>query len=168
MSPSLCKLIAKPSQDNSTMVSTASKASTSKGKGGNNSSRPYNRYNVYFILERERLVLERGGSTKWSSMTKSNPEAAQVKEGYEHLDIPKQLPPRFSHLYVPEGWYAPGPELKKRPHRRSHGVASFKELAKEIAQSWKSIDIVTHQYCTAVEKVSVPIPFLCILMGMRV
>jgi len=39
-------------------------------------------------------------------------------------------------------------------HRKSHGVASFSDVAKNIAASWKTIDSETKTWCTEVEKVS--------------
>lgn len=110
--------------------------------------RPYNRYNIYFTLEREKIILTKGGLTTWQ---KDTWEPQPIKRGYENLNIPP-LPPRFSHLDVPEGWCMPG-EQKRRPHRRSHGVATFCELARSIATSWKAIDDETMNWCTTVEKI---------------
>lgn len=120
-------------------------------------ARPYNRYNIYFILERENLILSKGGLGKWSSPsdTSSTPkqQTTELPNGYKNLDIPP-LPPRFGHLKPPAGWYISGKTSKKRVHRKTHGVASFRELAQSIAKSWKNVDSVTLAWCSAVEKVS--------------
>ena len=126
---------------------------TKKKKSGNAYNRPYNRYNLYFILERENLILAKGGTPKTSTLLPGDP-------GFDGLDLPP-LPPRFDHLKMPDGWCIPGHQ-KKRPHRKTHGVATFRELAQCIAKSWKTIDGATLAYCAAVEKASV---FYCCYFG---
>lgn len=126
-------------------------SATKKAINSAKEPRPYNRYNIYFILERERLVVSLGGETKWTKM-RDDPGAKPdpVKPGYEDLNLPP-LPGRFSHLFVPEGWCVSGP--KKRKHRKMHGVASFEDIAESISLSWKTIDEETSDWCSAVEKV---------------
>ncbi|KAL7523944.1 hypothetical protein ACHAXR_000372 [Thalassiosira sp. AJA248-18] len=134
------------------MNMTATKTTKQKKKK-KKGFRPYNRYHIFFILERERLIVSKGGSTKWSLWTADAREPqTTVKRGYENLNLPP-LPPRFAHLNVPEGWCIPGKQKKKRRHTRTHGMATFCELSRSIAASWKIIDIATLAYCTAVEKV---------------
>lgn len=121
-------------------------------------ARPYNRYNIFFILERERLILGKGGSTKWSVSTSDGAgpqsilQVQSIPQEFKNLNLPP-LPSRFAHLYVPECWCIPGISAKKRAHRRTHGVATFRELARLIASSWKAIDSETLEFCSAVEKV---------------
>ncbi|KAL7533542.1 hypothetical protein ACHAWF_004533 [Thalassiosira exigua] len=137
---------AKNKNPNKKKFPASASASASASAAG---PRPYNRYNLYFILERESQVLARGGTTRWSS----HRGAPRVPPGYERLNLPP-LPPRFAHLDVPEGWCLPGPRRKeKRPHRKTHGVASFKDMAKDIGKSWKEIDEATKGWCAAVEKI---------------
>jgi len=115
-------------------------------------SRPYNRYNIFFLLEREGLVLSKGGSTKWS--IKSNGTYLQPNQitGYENIIFPP-LPSRFAQIdYLPENWYISG-QAKTRAHTKSHGVFTFREIARGIAQNWKTIDNETLEWCTAVEKI---------------
>ena len=38
----------------------------------------------------------------------------------------------------------------KRDHKKSHGLASFQEIARVVASGWKSIDDETLDYCTLV------------------
>ncbi|KAL7537117.1 hypothetical protein ACHAXR_007592 [Thalassiosira sp. AJA248-18] len=130
---------------------TKQKSKTKKAAG----SRPYNRYNLFFILERENLILIKGGTTKWTTATADARESQPIiKEGYENMNLPP-LPPRFACLagFIPEGWCIHGGPQKRRPHRKTHGVASFRELAQEIARSWKTIDKETLDWCAAVEKI---------------
>mmetsp|Transcript_5284 Transcript_5284/g.11559 ORF Transcript_5284/g.11559 Transcript_5284/m.11559 type:complete len:332 (+) Transcript_5284:36-1031(+) len=123
-------------------------------------TRLYNRYNIFFILERENIILRKGGTTRWSttspnlptsSENESAPSSSPTPSPFKNLDLPP-LPSRFRNLgYIPADWCIPG-QAKKRPHRRSHGVATFRELAQSIAASWKTIDGETMEFCSAVEK----------------
>ena len=114
-------------------------------------ARPYNRYNLYFILERESIILRKGGSGRWSNSVPSTDEDAAACGPYAGLKLPP-LPSRFRHLIVPSGWCVTG-RATRRPHRKSHGVVTFRELARSIATSWKEIDGETLAFCSAVEKV---------------
>lgn len=113
-------------------------------------ARPYNRYNIYFILERENIIISKGGTTKWSMSTDAR-KSQPINKGYENVNLPP-LPSRFAHLDLPDGWFIPG-QTKKRPHRRTHGVATFRELARSIAASWKTIDNDTLAWCSTVEMI---------------
>ena len=42
--------------------------------------------------------------------------------GYDFLSLP-DLPPRFQHVHMPQGWYVPG-KNSKRKHVKSHGCES--------------------------------------------
>ena len=44
-------------------------------------------------------------------------------------------------------------KLQKREHKKSHGVASFRELAKHVADGWKNVDKTTLEFCKAVANV---------------
>jgi len=138
-------------------------------------NRPWNRYIIYFKMEREKLIMAKGGSTEWSKSsneddddddTNPKPENANTANNantaksskkptptgeYDDLTMPP-LPKRFAHLTVPRGWYIPD-LAHRRPHRKSHGVTSSRELAKMIAESWKEVDDETLEWCMAVEKV---------------
>lgn len=119
--------------------------------------RTYNRYNIYFTLERENFVLAKGGVTKWSTMDKAKSASKQsARHGYENLNLPP-FPPRFANLNVPDDWCVPGIRHlgEKRSHAKSHGVASFREIARTVAASWKAVDGETLEWCMAVEKVGV-------------
>eukprot|EP00581_Thalassiosira_minuscula_P014630 CAMPEP_0183716732 /NCGR_PEP_ID=MMETSP0737-20130205/10521_1 /TAXON_ID=385413 /ORGANISM="Thalassiosira miniscula, Strain CCMP1093" /LENGTH=911 /DNA_ID=CAMNT_0025946029 /DNA_START=163 /DNA_END=2895 /DNA_ORIENTATION=- len=129
-----------------------SKAKVSPKKEKPKRSRPYNRYNIYFILERERLIRAKGGSTDW---TKGADVGAKwsIKEGYDNLNLPP-LPSRFAHIdNIPEGWCVADKIKKRRRHRKVHGMLPFRELAKSIADTWKAVDKETLNWCTEVEKI---------------
>ena len=79
---------------------------------------PYNSYNVFYILERERIIHERNG--KQQSRESS---VATEFNLYGPLDLPP-LPPRYLHLEsaLSPNWYIPGArKLAKRKHVKSHG-----------------------------------------------
>ena len=112
--------------------------------------RPYNSYNIFFILERVRIIEDRrkkedGVASLSSSSSPSNDDATRVSSpssssdnnssldcnnipplcGYEHLELPP-LPPRYAHLktVLPSNWANPGKNKSsksKRKHSRSHG-----------------------------------------------
>ena len=107
--------------------------------------RPYNRYNLYFILERERLIQMRGGHTTRRHET-------SLADSYFRVELPP-FPPRYRNIFIPENWYFPVKKNQKRLHRRTHGVASFCELARIIAASWKNIDDDTLSYLATVETI---------------
>jgi hypothetical protein len=82
---------------------------------GRRRPQPSNVYNVFFTLERFRLIDTMAGSS-----TKS--EASQLQksydlDGYESLALP-DLPPRYQHLQLPMGWFIPG-KNSKRKHTKS-------------------------------------------------
>ena len=131
------------------MTMSLPKVPKSKSK---KTARPYNRYNIYFILERENLIVGLGGSGKWSKCSKDDVNEPVKDESGNALKLPP-FPPRFAHLDVPANWCLPSKQ-KRRPHRRTHGVATFQELAQSIARSWKTIDEETLKFCTTVEHVS--------------
>lgn len=96
--------------------------STASGKSAMNKdsiAKPYNVYNLFFILERFLLIQARDGM-------QAPPSTAEFN-GYEGLDLPP-LPPRYQHLEptLPEDWYVPGKQrLLKRKHTKSHGGKSL-------------------------------------------
>jgi len=124
--------------------------------------KPYNSYNLYFTLERTLLVEARqqcqvddanSASTisRIHSLPKPSPcapTAAAAPTGYESIDLPP-LPLRYQHLKrrLPANWYIPGKnKLVKRKHSKTHGVASFVEMAKTFSANWKTVDPVTKEY----------------------
>ena len=67
-------------------------------------NRPLNRFNLFFILERERLLMEMNdqGDTPAEKETKKTSDLPPgIATGYEGLEMP-ELPPRFKDLTLRE------------------------------------------------------------------
>ena len=80
---------------------------------------PYNSYNVFYILERERIIHERNGK----QTTREESSDCDFNWYGSHLEVPS-LPPRYIHLEstLAPNWYIPGArKLAKRKHVKSHG-----------------------------------------------
>ena len=88
--------------------------------------KPYNNYNLFFILERTRLIeAKQSGATAISDKTirPSLHSTPTPPSAYEFIEIPP-LPPRYEHLKscLAENWYDPHRnKLVKRKHSKSHG-----------------------------------------------
>lgn len=133
------------------MPKTNTNSATSSPKKKNKDpleTKPYNRYNIFYILERELFLQSNSGYQR-----KRNDDHAiplNFTTGYEDIDLP-DLPPRFASLDLPFDWYMPGKrKLKKRDHKKSHGLASFQDLARIVANGYKIIDDETLEYVTTV------------------
>ena len=77
-------------------------------------AQPHNAYNIFFILERKRLIYELEGS-----VVDNHQQMSYDLDGYENLCLP-HLPPKFQHLHLPPGWFVPG-KNSKRKHAKTHG-----------------------------------------------
>ena len=77
-------------------------------------AQPHNAYNIFFILERKRLIYELEGS-----VVDNHQQMSYDLDGYENLCLPN-LPPKFQHLHLPPGWFVPG-KNSKRKHAKTHG-----------------------------------------------
>lgn len=136
-----------------TKTTTAADANPSAAKSTTNINqkydpceiKPYNCYNIYFILERERFLQSNSDYKR-----KTTPPRSNFITGYELLDMP-DLPPRFENLDLPYDWYMPGKrKAVKRDRTKSHGLASFKDIARLVAYGYRNIDKVTLEYVTTV------------------
>ena len=71
-------------------------------------ARPYNRYNIFYILERERTLQSRirhyRGQDSHNTTVPGNENSLT---GYEYLEIP-DLPLRYDGVTMQPGWYLPG------------------------------------------------------------
>jgi len=111
--------------------------------------KPYNRYNIYYILERERFLQSNSNYKRQDVPSRSN-----FTTGYEGLELPG-FPPRYTNLDMPHDWYMPGKrKIAKRDHKKSHGLASFKDIARFVADGYRNIDEITLEYVTTVAKIS--------------
>ncbi|KAL7529178.1 hypothetical protein ACHAXR_002834 [Thalassiosira sp. AJA248-18] len=132
------------SKNSNADAATDEKYNPCKGK-------PYNRYNIYYILEREKILQS---NPKYCSKTAAAAAAdacpADFITGYENLQMPS-LPPRYAHLNLSYDWYMPGKrKATKRDHKKSHGLISFQEMARLAADGWRSIDDETLEYVSIV------------------
>jgi len=92
-------------------------------------ARPHNCYNVFFILEREKLIRETreqaAASTPSPSPCKSERGASSSScdlSGYYFLDLP-ELPPRYRGLELSQDWYVPGRKAGRKhvKNEETHG-----------------------------------------------
>ena len=89
---------------------------------GRRRPQPSNVYNVFFTLERFRLI----DTMADASSTKSEANHLQKSydlDGYESLALP-DLPPRYQHLQLPMGWFVPG-KNSKRKHQSPKTTVSY-------------------------------------------
>lgn len=129
---------------------TKSKGAANATKYDPCKSRPYNRYNIYYILERERFLQS---NSKYKSKA-ADACSANIITGYEDIGDLPSLPPQYAKIELSSDWYMPGKrKLAKRDHKKSHGVASFQEIARKVADGWRSIDASTLEYCTILAKI---------------
>ena len=83
-------------------------------------SQPHHAYNVFFTLERLRLIDKKTTVDATSGKVVQTPSQQQISydlDGYESLALP-DLPPRYQHLQLPMGWFVPG-KNSKRKHSQS-------------------------------------------------
>lgn len=85
-------------------------------------AKPYNNYNIFFIVERELLIQARGKQPSPASSS-----TAFNFNGYDNIDLPA-FPPRYAHLdgMLNPNWFVSGKKhLAKRKHIKSHGGEFF-------------------------------------------
>ena len=80
-------------------------------------ARPHNCYNVFFLLERERLLQSRPAYNPVTAAAAHSPVPDVA--GYGYLEMP-DFPTRYKGLVLPPGWYVPG-RNRVRKHVKSHG-----------------------------------------------
>mmetsp|Transcript_32265 Transcript_32265/g.67658 ORF Transcript_32265/g.67658 Transcript_32265/m.67658 type:complete len:700 (-) Transcript_32265:1-2100(-) len=114
-------------------------------------TKKYNNFNIFFMLERQLLLQSRGGGID----AIKNP----IDTSNSHLISSKELhlPPlcrRYNHLPLSRNWFLEllANQNKKRPHRKSHGLIPFKELAQTIAKNYREIDDETQSFVNEVAK----------------
>ena len=72
----------------------------------------FNRYNLFYRLERHLLLHQRGVESP-----ASDAPLPEVVERYKYLELPP-LPPRYSDLVMPDLWFVSSKGGKKRSHRK--------------------------------------------------
>lgn len=102
-------------------------------------SRPFTPYNVFFQLERERILQEHGEGY------------AAIPPSVEDAHASAR-PPSYRNLILAEDWYIAGSKRKDgstdKKKRRVHGILTFVQLSKLISQNWASADKQVKEYCT--------------------
>ena len=109
--------------------------------------RPLNSYNLFFILERQLLLQSNGivepcNHLPSSALSLSSDIATADYDNYK--DLATQFPPmpsKYRCLDLPVDWFMHGKNKQKtRAHSRSHGIISFRDMAKMMATNWKKVD----------------------------
>lgn len=122
--------------------------------------RPYTEYNIFFQLERERILmdLEKQHQLKEVGYVKEeDEEVVHNQPSDEHDVLPR--PPRFAHLKLLPKWYDSKHRLaenkknkEKRKHRKTHGLVGFLDLTRRIAKEWSEAEDEVKFYCKQVAK----------------
>ncbi|KAL3795359.1 hypothetical protein HJC23_009532 [Cyclotella cryptica] len=122
--------------------------------------RPYTEYNIFFQLERERILVELEKQNQDSS--KEGEEKAEDKEEpvLNQPSDPNDIlprPHRFAHLKLSPKWYDSTHRLaeskrnkEKRKHRKTHGLVGFLDLTRRIAKEWGEAENEVKLYCRTV------------------
>jgi len=139
------------------MKSAAASRESSSSSPSSSPSKPrykkrtkkYNNFNIFFMLERQVLLQSRGGGIDAikNPIDTSNSPLVRSKE----LHLPP-LCRRYNHLPLSSSWFLEllANQNKKRPHRKSHGLIPFKELAQTVAKNYREIDDETQSFVNEV------------------
>jgi len=114
-------------------------------------TKKYNNFNIFFMLERQLLLQSRGGGINAIEKPIDTSKLPMVKHK------PLSLPPlcdRYSQLPLTNNWFLEllANQNKKRPHRKSHGLIPFKELAQTVAKHYREIDDETQCFVNEVSE----------------
>eukprot|EP00578_Thalassiosira_sp_NH16_P003852 CAMPEP_0181129878 /NCGR_PEP_ID=MMETSP1071-20121207/29560_1 /TAXON_ID=35127 /ORGANISM="Thalassiosira sp., Strain NH16" /LENGTH=573 /DNA_ID=CAMNT_0023215901 /DNA_START=98 /DNA_END=1819 /DNA_ORIENTATION=- len=119
-------------------------------------AQPHNCYNIFFILERQKLIQAMKGSsdgdgTPARALSENGTDSLVDLGGYGSLKLP-ELPQRYKDLSLENRWYVPGKNAKRK-HVKTHGLASFADMARTVASNWKVVDSETEKYCHTVARI---------------
>ncbi len=123
--------------------------------------RPYTEYNIFFQLERDRILKELEDKKSEEERGEGNEESSPPEERIlnqpsdENDILPR--PPQFAHLKLAPKWYDSTVRIaqnklnkSKRKHRKTHGLVGFLDLTKMISKAWAAADAETRGYCKRV------------------
>lgn len=84
-------------------------------------AQPHNAYNIFFMLERQKLLVEQMTTDEklFGTLSKESFDLG----GYDGVTLPN-LPSRYDHLEMPPGWFVPG-KNSKRKHVKSNGNSEY-------------------------------------------
>jgi hypothetical protein len=80
-------------------------------------TKPHNAYNIYFMLERQKLIHEMGGLCGKAAVHHHQHISHDLPR-YDSLTLP-DLPPPYQNLHLPLGWFVPGKYFKQK-HTKTH------------------------------------------------
>ena len=95
-------------------------------------AQPHNAYNIFFMLERQRLIheMERLCGTV---AVDQHQQLQYDLSGYDFLTLP-DFPPRYQNLQMCKGWFVPGKNSKQK-HMRSHHGRELPDVGGIFARS---------------------------------
>ncbi len=100
--------------------------------------RQHNVYNIFYMLERQRLIQELNEMCEISAANQ-NQQQSNDRAGYDLHGLP-DLPSRYQHVHMPQGWYVPG-KNSKRKHVKSHGCESLILMTLLLVLCWMNVTI---------------------------
>lgn len=120
--------------------------------------RSYTEYNIFFQLERERILMELEKENQVKEDDCIEEEEVVLNKPSDPNDILPR-PPRFAHLKLLPKWYDSKHRLaenkknkEKRKHRKTHGLVGFLDLTRRIAKEWSEAEDEVKAYCRRVSK----------------
>ena len=125
-------------------MQTTQHGRTSWNKKSDSQNRPLNNYQLFYVLERELYLREKGANA--SKKRPSNFEFAYYRDVAFEFPSP---PPRYKGLVLQEDWFLKC-DSPRRVHKNSQGVISLLDLPTTIASNWKTCDAEVKEYVSTI------------------